>query len=159
MVAIPITLETKRHCPTHLCLRYDLFQRSIHSLNVVKSPRQRRNIMQQMQVSALSPTSLDEQQEFIFQQEESAFRCAQNHRVIQYRSGFVLLTPNVKQSLRQTEGRSLLTWAIAPEATLPEDIAFCQVMYERNSEPFLTTQGQCKAHRESIDRGISARPI
>ena len=68
-------------------------------------------------------------------------------------------TPDVEQRLRQTEGHSLSTWVIVPKDTLPEDIAFRKVLNERYLEPFLTTQGQYKAHLESLARGISVRPI
>ena len=68
-------------------------------------------------------------------------------------------TPDVEQRLRQTEGHSLSTWAIGPKATSPEDIAFRKVLNERYLEPFLTTQGQYKAHLESLPRGISVQPI
>ena len=53
--------------------------------------------------------SLDEQQELILQQEERALRRTYTQTVIQNRSGYVFLTPDVEQRLRQTEGRSLLT--------------------------------------------------
>ena len=68
-------------------------------------------------------------------------------------------TPDVEQCLRQTEGRSLATWAIALKATSPEDIPFRKILHERYIEPFLTTQGQYLAHLESLSRGVSARPI
>ena len=68
-------------------------------------------------------------------------------------------TPDVEQRLRQTEGRSLATWSIAPEALSPEDIAFRKALHERYLEPFLTTQGQYLAHLESLSRGVSVRPI
>ena len=71
----------------------------------------------------------------------------------------MLTTPDVEQRLRQTEGHSLSTWAIGPKATSPEDIAFRKVLNERYLEPFLTTQGQYKAHLESSARGILVRPI
>ena len=49
--------------------------------------------------------------------------------------------------------------AIGPEATSPEDIAFRQALHERYLEPYMTTQGQYKAHLESLSHGISVRPI
>ena len=67
--------------------------------------------------------------------------------------------PDVEERLRQTEGRSLSTWAIFPEATSPEDIVLRQVLHEMYLEPFLTTQDQYKAQLKSLARGISARPI
>ena len=98
---------------------------------------------------------LDEQQELILQRVEKARRRAHTQAVIQNRSGYVFSTPDVEQRLRQTEGRSLATWAIAPEATSPEDIALRKVLHERHLEPFLTTQGQSLAHIESLSRGVS----
>ena len=41
---------------------------------------------------------------------------------------------------------------------MPEDIVFRQVLHERYLGPFLTTQGQYKAHLDSLARGISVRP-
>ena len=93
---------------------------------------------------------LDEKQELILQREEKARRRAHTQAVIQNRSGYVFSTPDVEQRLRQTEGRSLATWAIAPEATSPEDIAFRKALHKRYLEPFLTTQGQYLAHLESF---------
>ena len=101
----------------------------------------------------------DEQQELVLQQEESALRRAQTKRVIQNRFGYVFSIPDVEERLRQTECRSHSIWAIFPEATSPEDIAFRQVLHERYLEPFLITQNQYKAHFESLARGISVRPI
>ena len=98
---------------------------------------------------------LYEQQELILQREERALRRAHTQTFIQNRSGYVFSTPDVEQRLRQTEGRSLSTWAIGPEATSPEDIAFCNVLNERYLEPFLTTQGQYKAHLKRLARGVS----
>ena len=46
--------------------------------------------------------SLDEQQELILQQEERALRRTYTQTVIQNRSGYVFLTPDVEQRLRQT---------------------------------------------------------
>ena len=63
------------------------------------------------------------------------------------------------QRLRQTESRSLLTWAFGPAATSPEDIVFRQVLQEKYLEPFLTKQDQYKTYLESLARGISVRPI
>ena len=74
---------------------------------------------------------LDEQQNLTLQREESTLRRARNQGVIQNRSGYVFSTPDVDQRLRRTEGRSLSTWSIVPEATSPEDIAFRQVLHER----------------------------
>ena len=64
-------------------------------------------------------------------------------------------TPDVEQRLRQTEGRSLSTWVIDPEATSSEDIAFRQDLHERYLEPFLTTHGQYLSHLESLAHGVS----
>ena len=102
---------------------------------------------------------LDEQQELIRQREERALRRTHTQTVIQYRSGYVFSTPDVERRLRQTEGRSLSTWAIGPKATLPGDIALRKVLNERYLEPFLTTQGQYKSHLESLAHGVSVRPI
>ena len=101
---------------------------------------------------------IDEQQELTLQREESASHRAQTKRVIHNRSDYVLSTPDVGDRLHQKEVRSLPTWAIAPESTSPEDIAFRKIFRERYLQPFLTTQGQYKAHLESLDRGISGRP-
>ena len=68
-------------------------------------------------------------------------------------------TPDVEQRLRQTEGRSLSTWAIGPEATSPEDIVFHQDLHERYLEPLLTSHGQYLSHLESLAHGVSVRPI
>ena len=56
---------------------------------------------------------LDEQQELIIQREERALRRTHTQIVIRNWSSYVFLTPDVAQRLCQTEGRSLLTWAIA----------------------------------------------
>ena len=71
----------------------------------------------------------------------------------------MFLTPDGEQRIRQTEGRSLSTWAIGPKATSPEDIAFRKVLNERYLEPFLTTQAQYKSHLESLSHGVSVRLI
>ena len=71
----------------------------------------------------------------------------------------MFLTPDGEQRIRQTEGRSLSTWAIGPKATSPEDIAFRKVLNERYLEPFLTTQDQCKSNLESLAHGVPVRPI
>ena len=102
---------------------------------------------------------LDEQQKLILQQEKTARGRAQNNKVINSHSGYVFSTPDVEERLRQMESRSLLTCSIRPEATSPEDMAFRQAQQERYFEPFMTTQGQYKAHLESPARGISVRPI
>ena len=65
----------------------------------------------------------------------------------------------MEQRLRQTEGHILATWAIAPEATSPEDIKFRKALHERYLEPFLTTQGKYLAHLDSLSRGVSVQPI
>ena len=102
---------------------------------------------------------LDEQQNLIFQREESARRRAQTKMVIQNRSGYVFSIPDVEERLHQTEGRSLATWASASEGTSPKDIAFRQILHDSYLESFLTTQGQYKSHLESLDRGVLVRPI
>ena len=68
-------------------------------------------------------------------------------------------TPDVEQRLRETEGRSLSTWSIGPEAMSPEVIALRKVLNERYLEPFMTTQVQYKVHLESFAHGISVRSI
>ncbi|CAI5712939.1 unnamed protein product [Hyaloperonospora brassicae] len=102
---------------------------------------------------------LDEQQQLIRQREERALRRPHTQAVIRNRSGYVFSTPGVEQRLRQTEGRSLSTWATGPEATSPEDIAFRKALNERYLDPAFTTQGQYLAHLESLSRGVSVRPI
>ena len=78
---------------------------------------------------------LDEQQELTRQREERALRRTHTQSVIQNRSGYVFSTPDVEQRFRQTEGRSLSTWAICPEATSPEDTALRKALNERYLEP------------------------
>ena len=73
-----------------------------------------------MRTSSRAP--LDEKQELTRQREERALRRTHTQSVIQNRSGYVFSTPDVEQRLRQTEGRSLSTWAIGPEATSPEEV-------------------------------------
>ena len=77
----------------------------------------------------------------------------------QNRFGYVFTSPDVKERLRQTKGRSLLTWAIALQATPTEDMSFRQVIHEKYLEPLLTTQGHYKAHLENLARRILVRMI
>ena len=90
---------------------------------------------------------------------EKARRRAHTQTIIQNRSGNVNSTPDVEQRLRQTEVCCLATWAIGPEATSREDIAFRKVPHDRYLEPFLTKEGQYLAHLESLSRGVLVRPI
>ena len=81
---------------------------------------------------------IDSQQELILQREGSTLLRFQMDR-LQNRSGYVFPTPDVEERLHQTEVLSLSTWAVALEATSPEDIALHQVLHDRYIESFLTT--------------------
>ena len=63
--------------------------------------------------------SLDEHQQLIIHQEESALRRSPADRILKSHFGYVLTTPDVKERLRKTIGRTLSTWTLGSEASSP----------------------------------------
>ena len=72
----------------------------------------------------------------IIHQESSALRRSQIDVLVKSNCGFVCTTPDVKECLLQTVTRTLMTWAIGPKATPPEEIVFRQAIHARYCTPY-----------------------
>ena len=74
---------------------------------------------------------LDERQELVVQQQDSAQRHAHIRATLQHQRDYVFTPPSVEERIRQTTGQTLATWVIGPAATSPEEEATCQTLRER----------------------------
>ena len=67
--------------------------------------------------------------------------------------------PSVEELIRQTAGRSLVTWVIGAELSSPGEVASRQALREKYLQPHWTTQSQYKVRLDTQARGAPVRPI
>ena len=102
---------------------------------------------------------LDEQQELVIQQEESAQRRMQLAADLEGRRGYQFTPLDVEERIRQTTGRSLATWAIGAEPTSSDEVASRQALRERYLQPHVTTLSQYKLRLDTQARGAPVPPM
>ena len=72
--------------------------------------------------SAIITNPLDEEQEQVLQQRESAQRRSQIMSTLESYTDYVLTPLSLEEHLRQTTGQSLASWTIGPAANTPEEV-------------------------------------
>ena len=102
---------------------------------------------------------LDEYQERLLQQEESARRRAHIAHKLRSHRDYEFTPLSVEERLRQAGGQSLVHWTIGPEASSPEEIANRQALRERYLAPCVTTQSQYLVRLQTQARGAPVPPM
>uniref|UniRef100_M4C4B7 Uncharacterized protein n=1 Tax=Hyaloperonospora arabidopsidis (strain Emoy2) TaxID=559515 RepID=M4C4B7_HYAAE len=104
--------------------------------------------------SAIITNPLDEEQEQVLQQRESAQRRSQIMSTLESHTDYVLTPLSLEEHLRQTTGQSLASWTIGPAAKTPEEVEAGRVLRERYLVPYVMTPSQYKAKRLDQGHGV-----
>ena len=108
---------------------------------------------------AIITNPLDAQQQLALHHEESAQRRMQLAATLEGRRGYLFTPLGLEERIRQKTGHSQEMWAIGAEPSSSDDVASRQVLCERYSEPFSTTQSQYKLRLDAQARGAPVPPI
>uniref|UniRef100_M4C4W7 Uncharacterized protein n=1 Tax=Hyaloperonospora arabidopsidis (strain Emoy2) TaxID=559515 RepID=M4C4W7_HYAAE len=109
--------------------------------------------------SAIITKSLDEDQEQVIQQRESAQRRSQIMATLEGHTDHVCTPLSLEERLQHTTGQYLASWTIAPAANTPEEVEVGIVLRERYLVPYVMTPSQYEARILEQGHGVLVPPI